>query len=69
MIEPIDFFQRQAMQCRSQADRAANKTDREFWLDMASRWEGMLKARHTEEDAPVQRRKFGRSMLRHYRAA
>jgi hypothetical protein len=69
MIEPADFFQRQAMQCRSQAERAANKTDREFWLDMARRWEGMLKPRHTEEDETLPRRKFGRPMFRHYRAA
>jgi len=37
-----DFFQHQAMQCRSQAERAAKKADREFWLRLADRWEQLL---------------------------
>jgi hypothetical protein len=39
MLEPNDFFQNQAKQCYLEADRAANKNDREFWLQLARRWE------------------------------
>jgi hypothetical protein len=39
MLEPNDFFQNQVKQCRSQAESAANKRDREFWLQLAHRWE------------------------------
>ena len=44
MLEPNDFFQNQAKQCRSQADSTANKSDREFWLQLAHRWERLLQA-------------------------
>jgi hypothetical protein len=40
MLEPNDFFENQVKQCRSQAESAANKSDREFWLQLAHRWEG-----------------------------
>ena len=39
-----DFFQEQIKKCNSLADQASNKTDREFWLGMARRWERMLEA-------------------------
>ena len=39
MLEPNDFFQNQVKQCRFQAESAANKDDREFWLQLAHRWE------------------------------
>jgi hypothetical protein len=39
MLEPNDFFQNQVKQCRSQAGSAVNKKDREFWLQLARRWE------------------------------
>jgi hypothetical protein len=39
MLEPNDFFQNQVKQCHSQAESAANKKDREFWLQLAHRWE------------------------------
>jgi hypothetical protein len=39
MLEPTDFFENQIKQCRAQADSAANKNDREFWLQLAHRWE------------------------------
>ncbi|MGA8699598.1 MAG: hypothetical protein WB689_38395 [Xanthobacteraceae bacterium] len=42
LIEKSDFFRDQIRQCRSQAERAANKTDREFWLRLAQRWEELL---------------------------
>jgi len=44
MLEPNDFFQNQVKQCRSQAESAANKRDREFWLQLADRWERLLRA-------------------------
>jgi hypothetical protein len=44
MLEPNDFFENQVKQCRSQAESAANKRDREFWLQLAHRWERLLQA-------------------------
>jgi len=44
MLEPNDFFQNQVKQCRSQAESATNKRDREFWLQLAHRWEMLLPA-------------------------
>ena len=44
MLEPNDFFQNQVKQCRSQAESAANKRDSEFWLQLADRWERLLRA-------------------------
>ena len=44
VLEPNDFFQNQVKQCRSQAGSAANKNDREFWLQLAHRWERLLQA-------------------------
>ena len=44
MLEPNDFFQNQVKQCRSQAEGAANKNDREFWFQLAHRWERLLQA-------------------------
>jgi hypothetical protein len=48
MIETSDFFQEQIEQCRAQAAKATSKTDREFWLRLAHRWEGLLPSRHSE---------------------
>jgi hypothetical protein len=42
MLEPNDFFQNQVKQCRSQAESAANKRDREFWLQLAGPEAGPL---------------------------
>lgn len=40
------------------------KNDREFWLNMAARWEGVLKGRPRGDDAPVMRAyKFRRSRV------
>jgi hypothetical protein len=39
MLEPNDFFENQVKQCRAQAENATNKKDREFWLQLAHRWE------------------------------
>ena len=39
-----DFFQTQIEKCNGLAEQASNKTDHDFWLGMALRWEGMLAA-------------------------
>ena len=44
MHNKCDFFQEQIKKCSGFAERASDKTDREFWLGMARRWEGMLEA-------------------------
>jgi hypothetical protein len=44
MLEPNDFFQNQVKQCHAQAESATNKRDREFWLQLARRWERLLQA-------------------------
>ena len=44
MHNKCDFFQEQIKKCNGLAERASDKTDREFWLGMARRWEGMLEA-------------------------
>ena len=45
MLETTDFFETQIKQCRDSAARSSKKNDREFWLKMANRWEGLLQAR------------------------
>ena len=47
-----DLFQNEAKRCRDNAERAARK-DREFWLSLAGRWEGLLRPKH-ERDADVE---------------
>jgi hypothetical protein len=44
MPNKCDFFQEQIKKCNRLAERASNKTDCEFWLGMARRWEAMLEA-------------------------
>jgi hypothetical protein len=44
MIHTTDFFQEQIKQCGALAARASNKADREFWLTLTRRWEGLLRA-------------------------
>jgi hypothetical protein len=46
ILEPNDFFENQIKQCRSQAQSAGNKTDREFWLGLAHRWERLSQPAH-----------------------
>jgi hypothetical protein len=48
MLETADFFQDQIQQCRKLAAAAHDKTDREFWLRLAHRWEGLLLARRQD---------------------
>jgi hypothetical protein len=64
MLDTADFFEQQAKECRTSAARSRNKNDREFWLEMAVRWEGFLKTRQSGDDEPVLRAtRFRRSML------
>ena len=44
MIKKDDFFQKQIEKCNELTEQASNKTDRDFWLDMAQRWKGMLES-------------------------
>jgi hypothetical protein len=53
MIETVDFFEQQGKECRSSAAQSRNKNDREFWLELADRWEGLLKNRHDGDGGPV----------------
>src|SRR5262245_7309856 len=52
MLHKADFFQEQNNQCRRLAAQASNKNDREFWLQMAQRWEGLLVERYSDPSAP-----------------
>jgi len=65
MLHKTDFFQEQTAQCRALAARAANKTDREFWLRLAQRWEELLRAKQLESEGsaaePVQKLVSGRT--------
>jgi hypothetical protein len=41
MLETTEFFQKQAQDCRNRAAQIRKKEDREFWLRLAHRWEGL----------------------------
>ncbi len=57
MLDTADFFEAQIKQCTDTAARSSNKADREFWLKIANRWEGLFQARQTRDadTDPVQR--------------
>jgi hypothetical protein len=64
MLEPNDFFENQVKHCHSQAERAANKRDREFWLQLAERWERLLQgdgAIEADQKPSFERRIFKKS--------
>jgi hypothetical protein len=44
-MKTVDFFQSEATRCRGNAKIATNRDDREFWLNMANRWETMQRKR------------------------
>jgi len=48
MLVTTDFFQDQVKQCRKLAADASDKNDREFWLRLAHRWEGLLRAQRRD---------------------
>jgi hypothetical protein len=41
MTEMADFFQKEAQQCKRLAAQASGKKDREYWSDLAERWESL----------------------------
>ncbi len=47
MLEPNDFFQQQIQQCSGLAANAVGKSDRDFWLRLARRWEDLLRAKQS----------------------
>jgi hypothetical protein len=49
-MDDNDLFQNEATRCRDNAKMAISKDDREFWLNMASRWETMQRIR--KRDTP-----------------
>ncbi len=71
MLETSDFFQEQAKQCRTLAAQAADKNDREFWLRLAHRWEGLLRAQRHDDAAgeTVQKVRFERPIFAKRRRA
>jgi hypothetical protein len=68
MIDKNDFFRDQIEQCRNLAERARNKTDREFWLRLAQRWEELRGAKQPESHGsgtePVPKRRYGARFTR-----
>jgi hypothetical protein len=42
MDEMADFFQKESQECKRLAAQATGKTDREYWLGLAQRWESLL---------------------------
>jgi len=63
MRDTNEFFEGKAQECTALANAARNKTDREFWLRLARRWEEMQQPRRrkrTQAEGPV-RRKYGLS--------
>jgi hypothetical protein len=73
MLHKADFFQEQINQCRRLADQAPNKNDREFWLKMTQRWEGVLVGRFSDDTAEripkIRSFQRVRRFARRYRAA
>jgi hypothetical protein len=70
MLETVDFFQEQIKQCHSLAVRASDKSDREFWLRLAHRWETLVQARqHGTLNVEVQTVRFERPIRKRRRAA
>ena len=43
MLDTVDFYEKQIKECSTQAARAANKADREFWQCLADRWAEVLR--------------------------
>jgi len=48
MPETTNFFQKEAQECKRRAAGTIQKNDREFWLQLAQRWERLLR----QNDAP-----------------
>jgi hypothetical protein len=53
----IKLSENQIKQCRSQAQTAAKKSDREFWLQLAHRWEALSQGRKDAEVPKIRTRR------------
>src|SRR5262249_1401436 len=73
MLHKADFFQAQINECRHLAKYSENQNDRQFWLKMAQRWEGLLEGRSPDTPAPQRIEKIifrrARRFANRYRAA
>ena len=73
MLYKADFFQVQINECRYLAAHSKSHNDREFWVKMAQRWQGLLEG-HSNAPVPervekltFQRRRF--AFAKRHRAA
>src|SRR5215472_11970596 len=64
MLETTDFFEQRIEECRSSAAQSRSKNDREFWLGLAARWEGLLKTRQSGNELVRRPDRFRRSIFR-----
>lgn len=66
----IDFFQKEAQQCKDLASRARDKSDKEYWLRLGDRWEKLAQVQQSgvapaqTELARVERRIYTKSRYR-----
>ena len=59
----IDFFQKEAQECKRLAAQATGKKDREYWLHMAERWEWLVQQNADTKLENAQPRERGPSVL------
>jgi hypothetical protein len=69
MLEPNDFFQQQIQQCSGLAANAVGKSDRDFWLRLARRWEDLLRAKQSGSVETIQKVRFERPIFAQKRSA
>jgi len=69
MIETSDFFEQQIKECRNVAAQAKDKNDREFWLRLAHRWEGLLRQQRDGTAVETIKARFERSIFSKRRRA
>jgi hypothetical protein len=53
LLGMTDFFQKEALQCKDLASRARDKSNREYWLRLADRWEKLVQGQQSDV-APAQ---------------
>jgi len=63
MLGTVDFFAEQIRQCRETATHSTETNDRDFWLLMARRWEGLLQSRQNSDGGMVRPSRLARSIL------
>jgi hypothetical protein len=52
MLHKPEFFQAQIKECKHLATHSKSQNDRQFWLKMAQRWQGLLEGRSPNTTAP-----------------